>query len=40
MEYDGFPTLDDALFVPILEKAMAPADIEYELNVFFDVSLA
>jgi iron transport multicopper oxidase len=37
--YEGWPVLDDTEFVPVLKKEMAPADIEYTLNVWFDVSL-
>lgn len=33
----GWPVLDDTDFVPVLKREMAPADIEYELNVWFDV---
>jgi len=35
---EGWPVLDDTDFVPVLKREMAPADIEYELNVWFDVS--
>jgi iron transport multicopper oxidase len=35
----GWPVLDDTDFVPVLQREMAPADIEYELNVWFDVRL-
>jgi iron transport multicopper oxidase len=35
--FDAIETLDDSKFVPVLKRAMAPADIEYELNVYFDV---
>jgi iron transport multicopper oxidase len=35
----GWPVLDDTDFVPVLKREMAPADIEYELNVWFDVRL-
>lgn len=38
VEYDTIETLNDTQFVPIVEKAMAPADIEYRLDVWFDVS--
>jgi hypothetical protein len=38
VEYDTIETLNDTQFVPIVEKAMAPADIEFRLDVFFDVS--
>jgi hypothetical protein len=34
---EGWPVLDDTDFVPVLKREMAPADIEYELNVWFDV---
>jgi iron transport multicopper oxidase len=34
---EGWPVLDDTDFVPVLQREMAPADIEYELNVWFDV---
>jgi iron transport multicopper oxidase len=37
VEYDEITTLNDTVFVPILEKPMAPADIEYRLDVYFDV---
>jgi hypothetical protein len=36
--YEGWPVLDDTEFVPVLKREMAPADIEYTLNVWFDVS--
>lgn len=36
--YAGWPVLDDTEFVPVLAREMAPADIEFELNVVFDVS--
>jgi hypothetical protein len=36
--YEGWPVLDDTEFVPVLAREMAPADIEFELNVVFDVS--
>lgn len=36
--YEGWPVLDDTKFVPILAREMAPADIEYDLHVWFDVS--
>jgi iron transport multicopper oxidase len=35
--YEGWAVLDDTEFVPVLKKEMAPADIEYTLNVWFDV---
>ncbi|EIW71885.1 multi-copper oxidase, partial [Tremella mesenterica DSM 1558] len=34
--YEEFPMFNDTELAPVLEKAMAPADIEYVLNVFFD----
>lgn len=37
MVVEGWPVLDDTDFVPVLKREMAPADIEYELNVWFDV---
>lgn len=36
--YEGWPVLDDTEFVPVLAREMAPADIEYNLHVWFDVS--
>jgi hypothetical protein len=36
---EGWPVLDDTDFVPVLKREMAPADIEYELNVWFDVRI-
>ena len=36
--YDMIETLNDTEFVPILRSEMAPADIEYRLDVYFDVS--
>ena len=36
--YAGWPVLDDTEFVPVLAREMAPADIEYTLHVWFDVS--
>lgn len=38
--YAGWPVLDDTEFVPVLAREMAPADIEYTLHVWFDVSTA
>ena len=35
--YDYLPMLNDTEFVPVLRRAMAPADIEYRLDVWFDV---
>lgn len=35
--YEGWPVLDDTEFVPVLARKMAPADIEYDLHVWFDV---
>lgn len=35
---EDISTLDDTEFVPVLKKAMAPADFEYRLDVYFDVS--
>lgn len=35
--YDTIPTLTDTEFVPVQKAEMAPADIEYRLDVFFDV---
>lgn len=37
MVVEGWPVLDDTDFVPVLKREMAPADIKYELNVWFDV---
>ncbi|CAD6564626.1 MAG: ferroxidase fet3 [Tremellales sp. Tagirdzhanova-0007] len=34
--YDSIPVLNDTEFVPVLQRAMAPADIEYRLDVWFD----
>ena len=36
--YAGWPVLDDTEFVPVLKKPMAPADINFTLHVWFDVS--
>ena len=36
--FDEMPVLNDTEFVPVLKKEMAPADIEFRLDVFFDVS--
>jgi len=38
IEYDTISTLKDTEFVPVQQAQMAPADIEYRLDVFFDVS--
>jgi iron transport multicopper oxidase len=38
VEFDTIEVLDDTKFVPILHSAMAPADVEFRLDVFFDVS--
>ena len=39
VEYDVISTLNDTEFVPIQKSEMAPADIEYRLDLVFDVSL-
>ena len=38
--YDSIPVLNDTEFVPVLQRAMAPADIEYRLDVWFDVIIS
>lgn len=37
VEFDeDYPVLDDSKFVPVEQKAQAPADVELRLDVFFD----
>ncbi|ORY31018.1 Cupredoxin [Naematelia encephala] len=36
IEVEEWPDLDDSCFVPVLKMEMAPADIEYRLDVWFD----
>ncbi|KAL7418969.1 ferroxidase fet3 [Cryptotrichosporon argae] len=36
VEYDTIATINDTAWTPLLQMASAPADVEFELNVFFD----
>lgn len=36
--FDEFIPLNDTAILPLIKRPMVPADVEFELNVFFDVS--
>lgn len=40
VELDETPMLDDTVFVPLVERAMLGADVEFRLDAYFDVSIA
>lgn len=35
--FDDFEPFNDTEVLPLVKRAMVPADVEFELNVYFDV---